>query len=37
MLGEVGPGCSGTSRYLVVMGAIGLLGAARRLERLLLT
>jgi lipooligosaccharide transport system permease protein len=37
MLGEVGPGILWHVLYLVVMGAIGLVGAARRIERLLLT
>jgi lipooligosaccharide transport system permease protein len=37
MLGEVGWGVLGHVAYLVVLGAIGVVGAARRLERLLLS
>ena len=37
MLGEVGPGLLVNVAYLVVLGLLGLLGAARRLEKLLLS
>jgi lipooligosaccharide transport system permease protein len=37
MLGEVGWALAGHTAYLVVLGVIGALGAARRIERLLLT
>ncbi len=37
VLGEVGPGLLLHVAYLVVMGGLGVLGAARRIERLLLT
>jgi lipooligosaccharide transport system permease protein len=37
MLGDVGWGVLGHVAYLLVLGAVGVVGAARRLERLLLT
>ena len=37
MLGDVGPGAVGHLLYLVVLGGVGVVGAARRLERLLLS
>ena len=37
MLGEVSWAVAGHTAYLVVLGVIGALGAARRIERLLLT
>jgi lipooligosaccharide transport system permease protein len=37
MLGEVGPGLLVHAAYLVVLGLLGLVGAARRLEKLLLS
>jgi lipooligosaccharide transport system permease protein len=37
MLGDVGWGVLGHVAYLVVLGAVGVLGAARRIERLLLS
>ena len=37
MLGEVGWSLLGNAAYLVVLGAIGVVGASRRIERLLLT
>lgn len=37
MLGEVGPGILVNVGYLVLMGLLGVLGAARRIEKLLLT
>ena len=37
MLGDVGWGVLGHVAYLVVLGAVGVVGAARRLERLLLS
>lgn len=37
MLGEVGPGLLVHIGYLAVMGLVGLLGAARRIQRLLLS
>src|SRR5665811_896926 len=37
MLGEVGPGLLVHVAYLVVLGLLGLVGAARRLEKLLLS
>ena len=37
MLGEVGWSLLGNAAYLVVLGAIGIVGASRRIERLLLT
>lgn len=37
MLGDVGPGLLVHVAYLVVMGLVGVLGAARRIERLLLS
>jgi lipooligosaccharide transport system permease protein len=37
MLGEVGPGLLVHVAYLAVLGLLGLVAAARRLERLLLS
>jgi lipooligosaccharide transport system permease protein len=37
MLGEVGPGTLWHVLYLVVLGGLGVVGAARRLEKLLLS
>ncbi|QDC26715.1 ABC transporter [Georgenia yuyongxinii] len=37
MLGEVGPGVAGHVVYLVVLGLLGVWGAARRIEKLLLS
>ncbi len=37
MLGEVGWSLLGNAAYLAVLGAVGILGASRRIERLLLT
>jgi len=37
MLGEIGPGLMVNVAYLVVLGLLGLVGAARRLEKLLLS
>jgi lipooligosaccharide transport system permease protein len=37
MLGEIGPGILVNVGYLVLMGLLGVLGAARRIEKLLLT
>lgn len=37
MLGEIGPGMLVHVGYLVVLGLLGMLGAARRIERLLLS
>ena len=37
MLGEVGWSLLGNAAYLVVLGVVGIVGASRRIERLLLT
>ena len=37
MLGEVGWSLLGNVAYLAVLGVVGILGASRRIERLLLT
>jgi lipooligosaccharide transport system permease protein len=37
MLGELGPGVAGHVAYLVVLGLLGVWGAARRIEKLLLS
>ena len=37
MLGEVGPGLLVHVLYLAVLGLVGFVGAARRIERLLLS